>query len=220
MENKDKPVAQSGGTHLQEIGRQLTRDYFKNNSITAWQDWAREAQRFIANALDERQRLYEHPSAQPQQEPHKDDIAIDKFAAAMKMKMAKQRKKDWFGWDTCTIDRLQSLLAGHMVKGDPIDVGNYCMMLFNRGAGTKDPMTCQPWIEAAINALNTPAQQSQAPSHNLSEDVVYKLWQESYNIALSDAGFKIGNADVAHMNQPIVFAKILLEAYKENKNEC
>lgn len=75
-------------------------------------------------------------------EPHPDDIAVDKFAAAMKAKMAKQRAKGYDGWDdeaACPVDRLQSMLVEHVAKGDPVDVGNFAMMLFNRDARTTMP---------------------------------------------------------------------------------
>lgn len=72
-------------------------------------------------------------------EQHPDDIAVDKFAAAMKAKMAKQRAKGYGGWDEkleCEADHLQHLLVSHIAKGDPVDVGNFAMMLFNRGEST------------------------------------------------------------------------------------
>jgi hypothetical protein len=70
---------------------------------------------------------------------HPDDIAVDKFAAAMKDKMAKQRAKGYGGWqdkDDCPAERLQKFLVDHIPKGDPVDVGNFAMMLFSRGEGT------------------------------------------------------------------------------------
>lgn len=73
-------------------------------------------------------------------EQHTDDDAVDLFAAAMKAKMAKQRAKGYGGWNNkqeCEAGRLQKLLLDHIVKGDPVDVGNFAMMLFNRGEKTK-----------------------------------------------------------------------------------
>ena len=58
---------------------------------------------------------------------HPDDIAVDALATAMKFKLAKQRSKGYGGWDTdCTQQRLSDLLRGHVDKGDPIDVANFC----------------------------------------------------------------------------------------------
>ena len=67
---------------------------------------------------------------------HPDDIAVDRFSAAMKDKLAKQRSKGYGGWDdpsVCSVERLQQMLVEHIEKGDPIDIGNFAMMIFNRG---------------------------------------------------------------------------------------
>lgn len=93
----------------------------------AWHIWQARAK------LAQAQSCVEQPA------PHPDDIAVDKFAAAMKTKMAKQRAKGYGGWDDpqqCTVERLQTMLADHIGKGDPVDVGNFAMMLFNRDAQT------------------------------------------------------------------------------------
>lgn len=65
-----------------------------------------------------------------------DNDAIDNFAAAMKAKMAASRSKGRGGWLQCPVGRLQAMLAEHLKKGDPVDVANFAMMLWNRGAGT------------------------------------------------------------------------------------
>lgn len=67
---------------------------------------------------------------------HPDDIAVDRFAAAMKAKLAKKRGEGRGGWerkDECTAEFLSQLLREHVEKGDPIDVGNLAMMLQQRG---------------------------------------------------------------------------------------
>lgn len=72
-------------------------------------------------------------------EAHPDDVAIDKFAAAMKEKMAKKRSEGKRGWsdkEDCTTSFLNYCLSDHVRKGDPVDVGNFAMMLFNRGERT------------------------------------------------------------------------------------
>lgn len=79
-----------------------------------------------------------------QQEPvaHPDDAAIDKFAAAMKAKMAKKRAEGRSGWDDpeqCTIDYLTRLFHDHVCKGDPVDIGNFAMMLWHRISDTSLP---------------------------------------------------------------------------------
>lgn len=78
----------------------------------------------------------------PAPSQHPDDIAVDKFAEAMKAKMAKQRAKGYSGWDDenqFPAERLQSMLANHVAKGDPVDVGNFAMMLWNRDERTAAP---------------------------------------------------------------------------------
>jgi hypothetical protein len=79
--------------------------------------------------------LLRNPDTFGQNPPHPDDIAVDAFAEAMKAKMAKQRAKGYGGWNDktdCTPEYLQSALVAHVAKGDPVDVGNFAMMLFNR----------------------------------------------------------------------------------------
>lgn len=66
---------------------------------------------------------------------HPDDIAVDQFAAAMKAKLAKKRAEGRGGWEDkrgCTNGHLSQLLVEHVDKGDPVDVGNFCMMLHAR----------------------------------------------------------------------------------------
>ena len=56
----------------------------------------------------------------------------------MKAKLAKSREKGRSGWEDkslCSAEYLSELLRGHVDKGDPVDVANFCMMLPQRGAG-------------------------------------------------------------------------------------
>lgn len=74
---------------------------------------------------------------------HTDDAAVRRFAAAMMRKMAVSRKKGRHGWDDetiCPTERLQEMLIGHLAKGDPLDVANFCMMLWNRNAPVAAPL--------------------------------------------------------------------------------
>lgn len=68
--------------------------------------------------------------------PHPDDMAVNRFASAMKSKLAKKRSEGRGGWqnkDECSADFLSKLLREHVEKGDPIDVANIAMMLHQRG---------------------------------------------------------------------------------------
>jgi len=63
---------------------------------------------------------------------HADDDAVDTFAQAVKAKMARQRAKGYSGWRDCPAEKLRQMLIDHISKGDPVDGGNFAMMLFNR----------------------------------------------------------------------------------------
>ncbi len=85
-----------------------------------------------ALALDYLDRTAPHPGAS-----HPDDFAVDHFAAALKSKMATSREKGRSGWNDpllCNVELLRRLLVNSVRKGDPVDVGNFAMMLFIRGA--------------------------------------------------------------------------------------
>jgi hypothetical protein len=67
---------------------------------------------------------------------HRDDVAVDRFAAAMKAKLAKKRAEGRGGWNDPIegMDvRLSGMLRKHVDKGDPVDVANFAMMLHQRG---------------------------------------------------------------------------------------
>ncbi len=67
---------------------------------------------------------------------HADDLAVDRFAIAMKQKLAKKREEGRGGWenkDECSAEYLSYSLIQHIWKGDPVDVANFAMMLQQRG---------------------------------------------------------------------------------------
>lgn len=81
-------------------------------------------------------------AAAPAPVQHPDDAAVDRFAEAMKAKLAKSRAKGRGGWEDkslCSAEYLSELLRGHVDKGDPVDVANFCMMLQQRGEGIAAP---------------------------------------------------------------------------------
>ncbi len=68
--------------------------------------------------------------------PHPDDLAVDRFAAEMKRKLAAAREKGRAGWNDpkqCSQADLSGDLRIHTSKGDPVDVANFAMMLWARG---------------------------------------------------------------------------------------
>jgi hypothetical protein len=58
-----------------------------------------------------------------------DNDGVDAFAAAMKAKLKACREAGKYGWDTDSVTDLWSLLRDCVEKGDPVDVGNYAMMI-------------------------------------------------------------------------------------------
>jgi hypothetical protein len=70
---------------------------------------------------------------------HPDDAAVDRFAVAMKAKLAKSREKGRHGWQTASAAHLSGLLYRHMYKADPLDVANLAMMLHQNGQAIELP---------------------------------------------------------------------------------
>lgn len=76
--------------------------------------------------------------------PHQDDVAVDMFAKAMKEKLAAARAKGRSGWQSCHEEDLSRMLREHVEKGDPRDVANFCMFLWNLGGAIKSVDASQP----------------------------------------------------------------------------
>lgn len=67
---------------------------------------------------------------------HPDDAAVDRFAVALKEKLAAAREKGRGGWEDksdVSSEELSAMLVAHVLKGDPRDVANFCMFLHQRG---------------------------------------------------------------------------------------
>lgn len=67
---------------------------------------------------------------------HPDDEAVMRFTDAMRDKMRESREKGRAGWEQCNPDVLRKLLRVAVEKGDPVDVGDFAMMLFAMGERT------------------------------------------------------------------------------------
>lgn len=85
------------------------------------------------------QRLKDQVKAmQLESSTHIDDISIDRFANAMRLKMAYARAKGRSGWDDpaqCSGEQLATMLVDHLTKGNAgtfEDVANFAMMLHQR----------------------------------------------------------------------------------------
>ncbi|WP_009522290.1 hypothetical protein [Imbroritus primus] len=81
---------------------------------------------------------------------HSDDAAVDRFAAAMKQKLAIAREKGRSGWEAMDPAELSLMLREHVEKGDPRDVANFCMFLWALGERIGD--TAMPYGKPAVAA--------------------------------------------------------------------
>jgi len=67
---------------------------------------------------------------------HTDDDAVNNFANAMRQRMTDKRAEGKAGWEQRDTDELGLQLLRSIADGDPIDIGNYAMMLHDRQADT------------------------------------------------------------------------------------
>ncbi|MDS1141765.1 hypothetical protein RE432_15090 [Pusillimonas sp. SM2304] len=91
---------------------------------------------------------------------HPDDLAVDSFACAMKEKLALARTKGRSGWQACDPAELSAMLRNHVDKGDPRDVANFCMFLWNKDQPITAPVVAQPqpsgntgWLPLGLRAV-------------------------------------------------------------------
>lgn len=90
---------------------------------------------------------------------HPDDEAVDRFAAAMKDKLDYSRKvRGRGGWQHATAARLSKLLYEHLAKGDPVDIGNFAMMLHQNDQRflAPGPVPVAEWLPEAGDCLILP----------------------------------------------------------------
>ncbi len=72
---------------------------------------------------------------------HPDDLAVEHFAQAMREKLRLKREQGYSGWKNphlTSTEYLAEALVRHIDKGDPVDIGNFAMMLHCRGAGSAE----------------------------------------------------------------------------------
>lgn len=101
---------------------------------------------------------YDEPATERNEFAHSDDLAVDRFATAMKAKLAKKREEGRGGWDDkdqCSGDLLSILLREHVEKGDPLDIGNLAMMLHQRGERISAALTAPVRAAGVKNASTT-----------------------------------------------------------------
>jgi hypothetical protein len=108
---------------------------------------------------------------------HPDDLAVDRFAVAMKAKLARKRAEGRGGWHNpqeCSAEHLSYLLIQHCLKGDPLDVGNLAMMLHQRG----DRIVIDDET-ASIMRRTEPAGEA-TPVEQLVSDAMVEAFQSKY----------------------------------------
>lgn len=103
--------------------------------------------------------LLAHRRASQVAPAHEDDLAVDRFAAVMKAKLAKKRNDGRGGWSgpECSEETLSRMLRDHIAKGDPVDVANFAMMLHQRGERIAQAAPAPSdglWEAAIAEALN------------------------------------------------------------------
>lgn len=110
----------------------------------------------IANLLTLNNNLSERLEAandllNTQIDKHPDDTAVRVFGGHMKAKLRECRGRGKGGWEDpsqCPTEYLAQLLVDELAKGaDPIDVANYCMMLYQRGVRNLTDLDCTTIIE-------------------------------------------------------------------------
>lgn len=112
----------------------------------------------IAEKADALQGALDATPAQCLAAQHPDDAAVDRFAMAMKTKLAAARAKGRSGWDDKTIcsgEHLAQLLIEHLAKGNAgtfEDIANFSMMLHQRGDDPQLLRTALAWRDAEIKA--------------------------------------------------------------------
>lgn len=132
---------------------------------------------------------------------HPDDLAVDRFAVAMKAKLAKKRDEGRGGWDDkaeCSADFLSRLLRDHVRKGDPLDVGNLAMMLHQRAEtiapeteGVGEPVAWGiPFGEGFINLTDNKSKASMWKVHFGNEVVPLYLSPQPAAVSVVDGWVK------------------------------
>ena len=127
-------------------------------------------------------------------EQHPDDAAVDRFATAMKAKLASARENGRGGWDdpeSCSVEFLADLLVGHVGKGNPgnfEDIANLAMMLHQRGADPsvlagKMPLR-QSLLDWAVTSWHE--QVAHRPMENIYRRTLDGVWRQVIRFAGED----------------------------------
>ena len=113
--------------------------YFGNAPYSGSMDGEDQAKAWAQSDYEARVRSALSTPADGEPVVHADDLAVDRFAIAMKAKLAEKRGQGLGGWDDpeqCHIDYLVSILMQQIHERavpDPIDIANIAMMIHERG---------------------------------------------------------------------------------------
>lgn len=159
----------------------LLMDTRNDAAQSRWWDSAHEALEQWRQAVREMEQAIEA-------DHHPDSQAVDRFAAAMKEKLAQARAKGRSGWQNLTSEELSRMLREHVEKGDPLDVANFCMFLWNLGHGIgAEPAQAAAFSEAASNHSNRYQQSPMLwqPIETAPKDATWILvWRRHSNRAM------------------------------------
>lgn len=84
---------------------------------------------------------------------HPDDDAVDTFAGRMRARMSEKRDQGREGWESVGVDELGLKLLRSIADGDPIDIGNYAMMIDTLGGGTEHVLST--WLQQLLYERRT-----------------------------------------------------------------
>lgn len=113
---------------LSDVWFSMTECTYPTRAIRDRADEVRERVEALRSTLSQ--------PAGEQEAAHPDDVAVDEFAAEMKLKLARKRAEGRGGWDDpkqCAVEFLYRLLWNHEKReGQHIDVANLRMMIWHR----------------------------------------------------------------------------------------
>jgi hypothetical protein len=137
---------------------------------------------------------------------HSDDMAVDSFAGHMKQKLAAKRLDGRHGWSNKDLlhggisgDELSVQLRRHVEKGDPLDVANFCMMLYHRGEPITGRAPYETQEAAAARLTSAKAdllEQQVAANERMSDDLKVERLLEDVVVELTKARAKFPGKNV------------------------
>ena len=80
-------------------------------------------------------------------------VKQDISAEDLRRRMAEKREQGREGWETCSVDELGLKLLRSIMDGDPIDVGNYAMMISALNGGTEHVLSM--WLAQVLHERHT-----------------------------------------------------------------